>query len=179
MKNQLIATLVGALILFFWQFLSWSALNIHGAEQSYTPQQEKVLQALSDVNLEEGHYFLPTVPPGSSASEHQAVMEANNGKPWARLSYYSKMETNMGMNLFRGFVIDLLAVFLLTWILMQFSTVNLTNGVMASLAVGIIGYTTIPYLNSIWFDTPTIGYIIDTFVQWGLVGIWLGWFLKK
>jgi len=45
--------------------------------------------------------------------------------------------------------------------------------------VGLIGYLTIPYLNSIWFETNSIGHLIDAFVSWGLVGIWLGWWLPR
>ena len=47
MKKQLIATLVGGVLIFFWQFLSWTALNVHGAEFTYTPNEGKILEALS------------------------------------------------------------------------------------------------------------------------------------
>jgi hypothetical protein len=45
--------------------------------------------------------------------------------------------------------------------------------------VGGIGYLTIPYLNSIWFDNNSMGYLIDWLVQWGVVGAWLGWWLTR
>ena len=47
MRNQIVATLVAALILFIWQFLSWGLINIHASEMSYTPKQDSVLQFLS------------------------------------------------------------------------------------------------------------------------------------
>lgn len=178
MKKQLIATLVAAVIIFIWQFLSWSMLNIHGAETKYTPKQDTILNFLSQ-HMEEGSYFLPTVPPDMPASEHQAAMEKAMGKPWATISYHNEMNINMGMNLIRGFAADLVAAWLLVWLLMQFATVDLKTGLLASLAVGAIGYITLPYLNSIWFEGNTTGYIIDTIVQWGLIGVWLGWYLKK
>lgn len=178
MKKQLIATLVAALILFVWQFLSWSMLNIHGAEMTYTPKQDTILNFLSQ-NLEEGAYFLPTVPPDMPASEHQAAMEGAMGKPWARVQFHSKMEMSMGLNMVRGLAANLVAAWLLVWLLMQFAKIDLKTGVLASLAVGAIGYITIPYLNSIWFETSTMGYIIDLIVQWGLIGVWLGWYLGK
>jgi hypothetical protein len=49
----------------------------------------------------------------------------------------------------------------------------------ACVAVGIIGYLTIPYLNSVWFEGSSMGYLVDALVQWGLVGAWLGWWLPK
>lgn len=178
MKKQLIATLVAALIIFVWQFLSWSMLNVHGAEMSYTAKQDTILEFLSQ-NLEEGQYFLPTVPPDLPRSEHQAAMEGAIGKPWATISYHEEMESSMALNLVRGLAADLVAAWLLVWVLLKFANLEMKNAVLASLAVGFIGYLTIPYLNSVWFEGSTIGYLIDTIVQWGLVGVWLGWYLKK
>lgn len=43
----------------------------------------------------------------------------------------------MGMNMVRGFVVDLLAAWLLTWLLLKFGSINLSTAVQASVAVGI------------------------------------------
>ena len=178
MKKHLIATVVGALILFIWQFLSWSVLNVHGAENAYTANQDEILQFLSQ-NLEEGEYFLPTTAPGASADEYQALMENSIGKPWAKISYHAAMEMNMGFNLIRGFIIDFIAVWLLVWVLLKFAELDFKTALLTSLAVGFIGYLAYPYLNSIWFEGSTFGYLIDVVVQWGLLGSWLGWYLNK
>jgi len=178
MKKQLIATLVGGLILFFWQFLSWSVLNVHAANFQYTANQDKIMETLVQ-NLDEGSYMLPQAPPGSSPEEQQAYMESQSGKPWTTISYHKAFNTNMGMNMFRGFVIDLVAVFLLVWLLLKSANLDFKTALLSALAVGTIAYLTIPYLNSIWFDENTIGYIIDLVAQWGLVGVWLGWWLTK
>lgn len=178
MRKQLIALIVGALILFFWQFLSWSVINVHGAESQYTPNQDAILEVLSQ-NLEEGQYMLPTYPPGASSEEAMRAMEEAAGKPWATINYHESMDMGMGLNLVRGFVVDFLAVFLLVWLLSKFEQVDFRNALLASLAVGLIGYLTIPYLNSIWFKTNTIGYVVDLLVQWGLIGAWLGWYMPR
>ncbi|NND31962.1 MAG: hypothetical protein HKN76_05175, partial [Saprospiraceae bacterium] len=56
---------------------------------------------------------------------------------------------------------------------------NMRTSIIASLAVGIIGYLTINYLNSIWYETGSWPELIDTLAQWGLVGVWLGWYLNR
>lgn len=178
MKKQLIATLVGGLILFIWQFLSWSMLNVHASEFQYTANQDKIMENLT-ANLEEGSYFLPGLPPEATQEEHQAAMENNVGKPWATISYHKSMQMNMGMNMFRGFVADLLAAFFLVWVLMKFAALDFKTALLASLAVGATGYLTTSYLNSVWFESNSIGHLIDTVVQWGLVGAWLGWWLPR
>lgn len=178
MKKQLIATLAGGFILFIWQFLSWTVLNVHGAEFKYSANQDKVLEALAQ-NLEEGTFMFPQAPPGSSQEEQQKLMESSLGKPWATVTYHKSMDMNMGMNMFRAFVVDMAAVFLLVWLLLKSTNLTFNSALLSSLAVGAIGYLTIPYLNSIWFETNSMGYIIDVVGQWGLVGAWLGWWLTR
>ncbi len=178
MSKKIIATLVAGIILFLWQFLSWSMLNVHGSEMQYTDKQDTIMQVLSQ-NLKEGNYYLPNVAPGSTTEQQQAAMEAGAGKPWASISYHESMNTAMGMNMFRGFAIDLLAAFLLIWLLMKITNLDFQTALTSSVAVGLIGYLTIPYLNSIWFETSSMGYLVDCIAQWGLVGAWLGWFLPR
>jgi len=179
MRNQIIATLVGGLIIFIWQFISWGLVNIHQSETQYTPNQDAILEHLGTLDLEEGHYFMPTVPPGSSAEEMEALQERATGQPWAMVSYHKSFEMSMGMNMARGMAVDLLAAFLLVWVLLKFQDLTFGTALIASLAVGFIGYLTIPYLNTIWFETNSLSYLIDVLVQWGLVGAWLGWFLTR
>lgn len=179
MKKQLIATLVGGAILFIWQFLSWAAIPIHKSVYGYTANQDKILEALNQNLTEEGTYFLPNVPPGTPHEQAEASMQDRMGKPWASVSYHKAMNNEMGMNMFRGFAIDLVSVFLLVWLFMKFQTLDMKTSVLSSVAVGIIGYLTIPYLNSIWFETGSLEHLIDAVVQWGLVGAWLGWWLNR
>ncbi len=179
MKKQLIATLVGAIILFLWQFLSWSMLPTHHSEYGYTANQDKIMETLNQNLTEAGTYMVPGVPPGTSYEQAEASMASNVGKPWASISYHKSYNVNMGMNMFRGFVADLVAAFLLVWLLMKFETLSMLTSVQASVAVGIMGYLTISYLHSIWFESNSIGYLIDAIVSWGLVGIWLGWWLPR
>ena len=178
MKKMLIGALVGGIILFIWQFLSWSMLNVHGSELSYTPNQDQIMAVLSE-NLDEGSYFLPNVAPGTPADQHQQYMEGQVGKPWAKISYHKSLDMGMGMNMFRGFIIDFVAVWLLCWILLKFAHLDFMTTLLTSLAVGAIGYFTISYLNSIWFEDSSMGYLVDTVAQWGLTGCWLGWWLNR
>lgn len=106
-------------------------------------------------------------------------MNERIGKPWAMVSYHDSLSNNMGMNMFRGFVIDFISAFLLAWLLMKMANLTFQTSVIASLAIGLIGYFTINYLNSVWFETNSIPDLIDAIVQWGLTGAWMGWWLTK
>jgi len=168
------------LILFFWQFLSWQAINLHSAEMEYTPKQGEIMAALAGLELEPGTYAIPQHDHSEKDMEKiEAHYKSYEGKPWAQISYKENFSMNMGMNMFRGAIIDFVAAFFLIWILMKFENRDMKNCVMASLAVGVIGYLTIPYLNSIWFEGNTLGHIFDAIVPWTLSGAFLGWFLNR
>ncbi len=174
MKKILISGLVGGVILLIWQTLSWTALDIHGEMQAYTPNQDAVMEFLGE-NLEEGFYYMPNVVPGSNENP----MEAFEGKPWAQVYYHNAYSADMGTNMARGFAVNFLAVLLLAWVLLKMDMPSFSTILTASIAVGFIGYLTVTYTNSIWFETKTMGDLVDTLVSWALVGLWLGWWLRK
>ena len=178
MKKMLIGALVGGLILFVWQFLSWGLINLHESNMQYTENQDVIMEVLS-ANLEEGSYFLPTVPKGTPQEESQKFMEEHMGMPWATISYHEEYSNNMAMNMIRGYAVDFLSVLFLCWILLKFADLTFSNTVLSSLAVGFIGYFTVNYLNSIWFEGNTLADLLDAVVNWGLVGVWLGWWLRR
>ena len=178
MKKTSLGVLVGALILFIWQFISWGAVNLHSDMQQHTPKQTEILKYLGD-NLEEGFYMLPVSPPGTSSEDMQKQMEESNGKPWAQIYYHKAMDTSMGMNLIRGFVVDLLAVFLLVFILQKMGNASFQTIILSSLSVGLIGYLSVTYVNAIWFQTKTLADLLDAVASWGLIGLWLGYWLRR
>jgi len=179
MKKMLIAALVGGLILFVWQSLSWTMLNLHKSQTAYTSAQNEILDCIKSSNLPEGDYFLPGMPPGTSQEDYQAGMQDMIGKPWVQIFYHKEMKMNMGMNMFRGFVINFLSILLLCYVLLGDNGMTFKKVMAATLAIGAIGYMTNPYLNSIWFETNTLPDLLDAVVQWSLAGLFLAWYLPK
>ena len=51
MKKSLVGAIVGGIIIFIWQFISWGAVNLHKPAQQYTPKQDAVMAVLNS-NLE-------------------------------------------------------------------------------------------------------------------------------
>jgi len=179
MNKALIGSLVGGIFLFVWQFMSWTVLNIHGSEMAYTPQQEQIMECLASSGLEEGTYYMPNVAPGTTSAEAEAAWKEAEGKPWATLHYQESAENSMTMNMIRGLIIDILAVYMLSFLLMGQKDLSKQKVIVSSILVGLIGYLTISYLNTIWFKVSSVGALIDTIVQWGLCGAWLSWWLTR
>lgn len=178
MLRLLIGGLVGGLILFIWQFMSWTFLEIHAVENTYTPNQQKVIDCLS-ANLEEGEFMIPGIPPGTSAEKREELGLQMAGKPWAKIKYGSSFEVNMGMNMLRGFVVNFLSVFLLCWLLVKISNPAFTDILFGSMIAGFIAYLNMSYIESVWFETSSVGDLIDALVSWGFVGGFLGWWLRR
>ena len=78
--KKLIGSLVGAILVFAWQFLSWTMLKLHEKEAKYTSGQDSVLTYLSSALKEDGIYMLPTVPPGTPESEAMEMGKKMDGK---------------------------------------------------------------------------------------------------
>lgn len=176
--KTIIGALVGAVLLFIWQFISWGVVNFHSGEQQYTVHQDSILSTLSE-KLEEGTYFLPNLAPGADEQARKQYMKDYTGKPWAVVSYHKSMEADMTMNMIRAFVADLVAVIFLIMILVQIRELNFMKSFCFSITIGLIGFLSVTYLNTIWFKNPALDDLLDVFVSWGLVGAWLGWWLPR
>lgn len=177
-KKLLIGALVASILIFVWQFMAWSVTGLHANSMKHTAKQDVIMEVLND-NLEEGQYFLPNLPKGASKEESKEYMVNAEGKPWAQISYHKSMKMSMGMNMFRAWSVDFIASLLLCWLLLQITSLNFTKTLLITLSVGFIGYLTINYLNAIWFETNVFAVLVDNLVQWGLVGVWLGWWLNR
>lgn len=180
MKKSLIAAIVGGIIIFFWQFLSNAALDLHRTSQQYTPKQDTILPYLSQ-QLEEGRYYLPTYPAGASSEEARKTMAAAEGKPWAIVEVHKSWNgADMTMNLIRSLLTNMIMVFLLVWILQRGNFSSFSSIFLSSVFVGLIGFLYFPYANFIWYKTPGIwAHFNDGWVAWAVNGLWLGWYLRR
>lgn len=178
MKKLILGAVVGGIIMFIWQFLSWGLLNLHYSQNSYTSNQDEIYDFVRN-KLPEGEYMIPTVPKGASAEDQAALQERIAGQPWMQIKYHEKWQMSMGMNMTRGVIMNIISIFLLCWILAKIPNLSMGTAIISSLFVGLIGYFVGPYTNSIWFETATIPDLIDTIVQFGLVGAWLGFILRR
>ncbi len=180
MKKILIGGFIGGILLFAWQTISWTVANLHEKGQEYTAKQDTVLSFLANVGLTEGSYLLPNSAPGTSMEEMQKEMNAHEGKPWASIRYYNEMKVDMSMNMIRGLLANIIIVSLLCWILIQISQGTFSTYLLSCIAIGILSFTNGAYTGHIWYPLHDINaHLIDALASWGLVGIWLGWWLPR
>ena len=180
MKRTLLASIIGGILMFIWQFLSWGILNLHEEAQQYTPNQDAIIAALNANLPEEGGYFVPNAPPNASSEEWEKVMKDMEGKPWAVIQYHKSHDMSMGMNITRQLLADILTVWLFCWLLMRLNIRTFGSIFLCSLAVALIVFLNSPYTGSIWFQWfDTTEHLVDALVSWGPVGIWVGLLYNK
>ena len=180
MKKMIIGAIVGGLLIFIWQTLSWTVLNLHKANQQYTPKQDSIMAYLNSQFSEDGAYFLPTFPEGASMDEMNKAMEDSKGKPWAQIHYHKANNTNMVMNMVRGLLVNIVMVWLLCWILARMNKGGFSATLTACLITGLIVFLNSPYTIHIWYTVFDLNaHLIDALVSWGLAGIWLGWWMNR
>lgn len=180
MKKLIIGALVGGILLFIWQFLSWTVLNLHYNAYQYTDKQDAIMSFLSTQIEKEGQYMLPSLPPDATREAHEAAMKTMAGKPWALIQYRQSMDTNMGSNMIRGLIVDMLIVGFFCAIISRMNSLNFIAIFISALFVGMIVFFNVPYTNHIWFKGfDLMAYFIDCIVGWALIGIWLGWLYGK
>jgi len=180
MKKIFLGSLVGGIIIFIAQFLSWGALDLHRSAQQYTPKQNDILAYLSSQFDSSGGYLLPTTPKGTSMDEQNKSMENATGKPWAQIYYHKSLDSNMGVNMARNLITNILMVMLFCWIIAGYAANNFTKTFLAAIFTGLIIFLHGAYTQHIWYQSFDLGaHLADYLISWGLVGIWLGWFLNR
>ncbi len=186
MKKFIIASLVGAIIIFVWSALSWMFLPVHTHSMRYTPKQDTILNVLNSSSLETGVYEIPGVDNRNIGmwKDGNYMNKKNEGKPFAMIIYGKGGKVMNPCQMITGLVIDLLAV-MAAVILLAMSKDKLKTFFMRWWAVMLIGF--IVALNSYllewnWMQFPwhfIKGEVVDTFMEWGLCGVWLAWYFRK
>ena len=179
MRKILIGAIVGGIIIFVLQSLSWMVLNLHQSANRYTPKQTEIMNFLNSQFTEDGQFYLPNQPETLSMEEAMKSMKENIGKPWAIISYHKEMKSNMVMNMIRGLLVNMIAVALLCWILLKLNPPTFQTIFLSSLFTGIIIFLNIPYTQHIWYETFDLyAHLIDALICWGVVGLWLGYYFR-
>ena len=179
-KHWIIGSLVGAIVVFVWQSLSWMMLGVHDKQMKYTPAQNEIMSVLTANLTEEGLYALPSA---ATNKEKEAMMKDMEGKPWASIIYHKAYDGSMTMRIIRAFLVDLFLVVTLIYLFTRGGTVPIPRRIFSgAFAFGLAFFLAGEYMGRVWFDLPwhmIIGNLIDNLVAWSLCGIWLGWWMNR
>ena len=184
MKNVFIGSLVAAVIVFVYQAMSWMVLPVHTNTLKYSAQQDAILAAIAENLTEDGVYAIPNVPPGTSQEKHEEFSNSMVGKPTALVHYAKSFEMNMGKQMTVGFILNLIAAFIVSFTMWKCSDKFGSFGSRFMLVLGFAVFTLFQssLMMANWWNTPwhyLSGEIIDQLLGWGLGGAWLAWWLGR
>jgi hypothetical protein len=180
MKKLVIGALVGGILVFLWQTLSWTVLDLHAKEYQVAPAEGAIMDVLNAQLKEDGQYRLPGLDRHASTEERKKFMEATDGKPWAIVSYHKAYTTDMVTTIVKGFVAALIAALFVCYVLSTNPNRTFGGIFISTILIGLAGYLFIPFADHIWWEKPgAITNLIDVLISWGLCGLWLGWYLKR
>lgn len=191
MKKLFIGSLVGAIVLFIWSFLSWAILPIHLRTYKYTPAQDSIMKYLNNGNLPESGVYLMPMADNRNASnfdekyqeESQQVMKEYVGSPMIAVSYLKEGYVMNGFTIMRGFLFNFLAVLALC--IMLSPALSLRSSFFGRwwliLVAGLFVNACVPLVQYNWMAVPynfTIDMVLDNFLNWGVTGLWLAYYFK-
>jgi len=182
MKKIIIGSLVGAILTFGWQALSWTVLPFHDKGFLQVAGQEAAIDQLSSMFKEDGQYMVPRADVNLSEDEKMNYMKTRVGKPWALVSFHKSMDDDMFGPMIRGFLICLACVWIVCLVVNRQTNRTFTSVFGTVFSFGIVSFLFVNYNNHNWFDTPwdvVKGDFIDAIAAWGLCAIWLGWLFGR
>lgn len=180
MKKLVIGALVGGILVFLWQTLSWTALQLHNKEYGKAPGEEAIMQTLNSQLKEDGQFRVPAVDENASSEQMEKIMADMQGKPWAIVSYHKAYKADMVTNILKGLAAAIISALFVCWILTTNPNRAFGGIFIATVLIGITGFLYIPFNNHIWWEASgAVTNLIDVLISWGLCGIWLGYWLKR
>ena len=181
-----IAALLGAVVMFVWQFIAHMLLPI-GMMGFHMPQNEDAVLSAVSTGLTErpGIYMLPSVDPAKMGDE--ATMNAwaekasKNPNVFAVVNAPAPDPKSMTPQLVKQFVTDFLGAALIAFVL---AATAWTFGlrIVGSIVFGLFGWllNIVPLWN--WYRFPSdfmVGNLLEQGIGWGLAGVAISWWLGR
>ena len=181
--RTLIAALVGMIIIFGYQTLSWTVLSVHKNAILYSKDQDAIMVVLSQHLTENCIYNMPAPPPGASMQENKDMMKKMDGKPWASVNYHTSMRVNWMPQMVLGLLFNLVCILLVIMVInragIAFATFGSKLALVMTFSIFLVFGGPLMYWNR-WDPTNyVIPDVVDIIVGWLLCGLWLAWYLGR
>lgn len=184
MNKIIVPSLLAAIIVFIWMFISWTVLPWHDIALKNLDNPALVEQ-MKESMTEEGIYLYPGQPKEDTDAAVQEWMEKHEAGPVVSFMVYSPTGFNpMEPMLFvKSFVINFISAFVAAILLMMTLAQNpgFWRRVIFVMLLGLFAAFVGPFIEWNWWNFP-FSYIIvaaiDLCVTWFLAGLVLAWRIK-
>lgn len=187
MKKVIIAGLVGGLVIFVWQFISYTVLPWHMMVIHNIPAGEQVSQVLKNNSLPSGVYHHPGFDEGAASEEEAMNAFAERYKQGANINFMvyaaGGKDPNDPMQFVISYLLNALASLIAAYVLWK-SGASLSGYLPRVLLVTALALFSVLFhtlMNWNWWGFPgdfTLVEAADTLVAWFLAGLAIAGLVK-
>lgn len=185
MKRVILATLLGAITLFAWQFVSWMYLPHHDDKMIKTwPGEAGQIESVLRSFPESGAYHYPGYPKDKQAME--AAFERAKTNPVANLILVRKEGSDLmsPQRFAMGFAANAIACLIASLVLLtaRVGSLNVGRRFFIIFLLGVFASAAIHGPNWVWWQFPdhfTLVVIADVVAGWFLAGLVMALVFKR
>ena len=184
MKKTLITLIIGTLLLFIWNVISWMALPFHSKSLITLPDAAFKTQQLQDLLLEDGIYHYPGLPESNTPEGLRVIEEKLKKGPRISFMSYKKGSTKFfePSTYLKNIFLNFMTMLLVWYMVRKQANHRLSSIITTTLCMGLlIGFASdFPQMN--WFKFPwnyTLPNILDHLVGFSLLGLLLSLYTFK
>ncbi len=182
-KKLIISTLLGGILLFIWNAVSWMALPFHSGSLNTIPDEAMDVANLQNTLSQDGVYHYPGLPGTNDQTMTDIEKKLSEGPRITLMVYKSGPTEFFDPTMFlKSFLINLITAFLLVFILSKTNVIGWNNILMISVGIGVlIGIVTDVALMN-WYMFPlsyTLINVLDHVIAFLLLGLLFGKYTFK
>jgi len=183
-KRLIFTLIIGTLILFLWNVISWMILPFHSNSLTNIPDNAINMAQLQNTLLEDGVYHYPGLPKDNSAKSLNAIESKLENGPRITLMVYKKGSTNLfeSSQFIWSLFINFLTVLILFFIVSKLKSHSIKAIVVTCATIAIIAILLSDLGEMNWHLFPldyTFANAIDKLFPFCLIGLFFGLYTFK
>ncbi|HYM19929.1 MAG TPA: hypothetical protein VEW28_02880 [Candidatus Kapabacteria bacterium] len=179
MKRILLASVLGAITMFIWGFISWAVLPWHTSSIHTFSNEDAIVAAIKAGNNPSGAYMIPGFAMG-----HDAMVAKTEAGPVAHIFYKAEgMKAMDPMFFVKALILDILAMLVAVSLLskISWSLASYGNRVRFMMMIGLIIAIATRLGDIVYFSYPmefSLPMAVDEVIAWTLAGLVVAKFTK-
>ena len=185
MNRLIIPSLIAAVVVFIWMFISWAVIGWHNIDIKNLPNGDALIEQMKESINEPGIYIYPGHPEGGDDADMEEWTNKYKAGPLVNFMVYNPAgaEPMNPMQFIKSFIIIFIAAFLAGVLLMMTlaQTPSFWRRVAFVTLLGLFAGFIGPFIEWNWWSFHlgyTIVAVVDLCVTWFLAGLVLAWRIK-
>lgn len=184
MKKIILPSLLAAIAVFIWMFISWTVIPWHNMDMK-TINDQALIEQMKASLTEPGIYLYPKKPAEETDASMEIWFEQYKAGPLVHFMVYNPQgaEWDMAMPMVSSFLINFISAFIASVLLMMTlaQSPSFWRRVIFVMMLGLFAGFVGPFVEWNWWKFPfnyTIVGVIDLCITWFLAGLVLAWRIK-